>query len=282
MRKVRFSALGGFGGMGFVMVVVLFFELRARRVSSSRQVVDQLGMTVVGTLPNYKTTRKTPAGEQQLKEAIDGARTLLLHTSEAAGLKVVLIASPVSGEGKTSLACHLAASLTRAGRRTVLIDGDMRKPDAHRVFAAPPVPGLCEVLRSECPLGEALYETGLPGLRLLAAGQVDETALRSLARDGFANLVGELRSQTEFVIVDSSPILAVPDPLILAKHVDGVLFAVMQDETRMHRLSQATDKMSHVGARILGVVVNGTRDTEHSAYTQYSRYLKPTRQPVSK
>jgi polysaccharide biosynthesis transport protein len=282
MRKARFSGLAGGAGLLLVAVMVVFFEVQARRLGSPSEVADQLGMPVIGSLPYFKGNRRGPLAEQHLKEAIDSTRTLLLHASDSDKLSIILIASPVAGEGKTSLACHLAASLARAGRRTVLIDGDLRKPDAHRVFAAPPLPGLCEVVRGECPLGEALYETGIPGLRVLAAGQVDERALSAVAQTGFATLVEQLRPQADYIIVDSSPILAVPDALMFAKNVDGVLFAIMQNETRTPWLVKATEKMTRVGGRILGVVINGAQDAEQSAYKNYSYTLNSKAQAGGK
>ena len=141
MRKAQFSGLAGGAGLALVAFLVVFFELQSRRLGSSNEVADQLGMHVIGSLPYFKGNRRGPLAEQHLKEAIDATRTLLLHASQGDNLGIILIASPVAGEGKTSLACHLAASLARAGRRTVLIDGDLRKPDAHRVFAAPPPAG---------------------------------------------------------------------------------------------------------------------------------------------
>ena len=111
---------------------------------------------------------------------------------------------------------------------------------------------------------------------------MDDRALSAIAQAGFSSITDYLRTQADFIIVDSSPILAVPDALMLAKHVDGVLFATMRDETRLHWLSKATEKMSHVGARILGGVVNGAKDIEQTAYSGYRYYLEPTRQSAGK
>ncbi|MGL4551813.1 MAG: CpsD/CapB family tyrosine-protein kinase, partial [Gemmataceae bacterium] len=215
--------------------------------------------------------------QSMLKEAVDSARTHLLQGVNRQAVKVVMVASPAPGEGKTSLSCHLAASFSRAGRKTLLIDGDLRKPDVHAVFGKPNGAGLSGVLRNECGLADAVVESGLPDLHLLPAGTVDERVLRALAGDGLASLMQVAGEEYDFVIVDSSPVLAVSDALIFAPHVDGVVLASLEGETRMHRLGTAAERIARAGGRVIGVIVNGTRGGDQIGYYQYSRYLVPVK-----
>src|SRR5262249_49755581 len=152
---------------------------------------------------------------QQLKEAVDATRTLLLHQATGHGIKALMVTSAAAGEGKTSLACHLAASFARAGRRTLLIDADLRKPHPYPVFGRPNTPGLCEVFRGESQLAEAVQDMGIPNLRLLPAGRCDDRALSALAQSSFAGVLAELRQDYDFIVIDSSPVLDVPDALML-------------------------------------------------------------------
>jgi Mrp family chromosome partitioning ATPase len=139
-------------------------------------------------------------------------------------------------------------------------------------------PGISEVLRGECPPDQAIQETRLSGLHVLSAGQLDERALSAVAQTGLSDLLTQLRGQYDFVVVDSSPVLPVPDALMIARHTDGVLFAVMEDVTRMHHLATAIDRMNRVGAQLIGAVVNGSHEADHQTYGQYARYLKAAQQ----
>jgi capsular exopolysaccharide synthesis family protein len=277
-RKARFSGLAVVAAVGVVLLCICLVEKQTQRVTSATDVAQVVGMTIVGLLPVYRANRGSLRAAQRLKESVDDARTLLLHHADGRGFKALMITSAASDEGKTSLACHLAASLARAGRRTLLIDADLRKPDAHKVFGLPNTPGLCEVFRGESLLGGAVRDAGLPGLRVLPAGRCDDNALRAVAQGAFHAVLAQVRQEYDFIIIDSSPVLGVPDALMLGKHADGVLFAAMLGESRTNRLAAAADRFSRVDAPILGLVVNGAFDAERGAYGQQIHSL-PTASP---
>ena len=136
------------------------------------------------------------------------------------------------GEGKTSLASHLATSLARSGLRTLLIDADLRNPSTHRLFELTPDPGLSEVLRGEAALEDVVATTAIDELNVITAGKCDHQTLRILSQGGMGSLFARLKDQYDFVIVDSSPILPVADALIIAQQVDAVLFSVLTDVSR--------------------------------------------------
>jgi capsular exopolysaccharide synthesis family protein len=275
MRKVRFSAMAVLAALALAVFGVGFTEYRTRRLTSAADVTRHVGLNVIGALPFCRgKSAHNRTAQQQLKEAVDSARTLLLHASGSEGIKVVQVVSSVSGEGKTSLACHLASSLARAGRQTLLLDADLRKPNVHSVFGMEQGPGISEVLRGEFATEAVIQETRLPGLHVICAGRLDDRALCAVAQTGLASLLTQLRERYDFVIVDSSPVLPVPDALMMAQHTDGVLFAVMEDVTRLHHLASAVERMNRVGSQLLGAVVNGSREAEHQTYGQYARYLK--------
>src|SRR5262249_19684136 len=151
---------------------------------------------VVGTVPNLpdrvrsRVVGRLPARDGRwhslLTESVNATRTMLLHSARAEGLRVVMVTSAVEGEGKTSLACQLAASLARAKRRTLLIDGDLRNPAAHRLIGLPLEPGLSEVLRGEALPADVIRRTKARGLSLLSGGRCDAEALQALAQDALA------------------------------------------------------------------------------------------------
>src|SRR5581483_11582643 len=234
------------------------------------QVSAGLGIHVVGTLPDLPTrARKAiaqkaptpdPEWQNQLNEAVDGLRTMLLHSARSDDLHVVMVTSAVGGEGKTSLASQLASSLARAWRKTLLIDADMRRPAAHKLFSLPLEPGLSEVLRGEVNVTDAIQPTPVSRLWFLSAGNGDSHALQALAQDSVRGLFDQLKKQYDFIIIDSCPVLPVADALLLGQHVDGVLFSILRDVSRAPTVYAAQQRMSSLGIRTLGAVVLGAKN----------------------
>jgi capsular exopolysaccharide synthesis family protein len=210
-----------------------------------------------------------------MTESVDATRTMILHAARAEGLRTVMVTSAVSGEGKTSLSCHLACSLARAGRKTLLLDCDLRNPAAHRLFELPGEPGLCEVLRGEAQLADVIRATPAANLWLIPAGQFDEQALQTftLSQNGFSPLLDQLKTQFDFIVVDSSPVLPVVDTLVIGQNVDVVVFSLLRDVSRIPNVYAAYQRLATLGIRILGAVVNGV---DAGRYTYSNQYAKQT------
>jgi capsular exopolysaccharide synthesis family protein len=248
-----------------VCFCVGWWEFRARRIYSGEEVVQGLGLPLVGSvppLPNHGTsafgTAEEPL-EHQVIESVDAIRTMLLHEAGVSGTRVVMVTSAISGEGKTTLAGHLAVSLARAGRRTLLLDCDLRRPAAHQLFEQTLQPGLSEVLLKEIDLPEAVRPTTtIDNLWILPAGQWDRQVLKALAQDdGFAKMLDQLRSEYDFVVIDSSPVLAATDSLVVGQHVDAVLLSLLRDVSQVPPVNAAAQRLAALGIRVLGAVVNG-------------------------
>jgi capsular exopolysaccharide synthesis family protein len=190
---------------------------------------------------------------------VNATRTLLLQTARTETLKVVMITSASAGEGKTSLATHLAASLAQIGHRTLLIDGDLRNPTAHSVFELPSQPGLSDILRGELELEETIRATPIDSLWMIPAGRWDRQTAKALAQERIGDIFRRLREQFDFILVDSSPVLPVTDPLLIGQHADAVLLSVLCGISRMAHVHEAYQRLTGVGLRTMGVVVNGVR-----------------------
>jgi capsular exopolysaccharide synthesis family protein len=268
-RRLGISSGAAFGLFLLGAFAVTFLEYRAHRLGSTGELVNELGLSVIGTVPAYlkgmpQNQEGVAYSDRRLVDSVDAARILLLHIAQTGSLKTVMVASAVSGEGKTSLSGHLAASLARAGRRTLLIDADLRKPALHELFAVPDVPGLSEVLRGDVPVSQAVQGTTVPNLFLLTAGQSDDIVFEALARDAAGPIFRVLRQEFDFILVDSSPIMLVPEGLLVAQQADGVLFSVMENVSRLPLVKAACQRLAMVGIPILGAVVSAAR--EASAY----------------
>jgi capsular exopolysaccharide synthesis family protein len=190
-------------------------------------------------------------------ESIDAIRTLLLHDAASQGTRVVMVTSAVEGEGKTTLAAHLASSLARAGRKTLLVDADLRQPALHQLFELPLQPGFSEVLLGEVEVVDSVQATTLDGLSVITAGQWDREVILSLARDGVEGIFERLREEFDFIIVDSHPVLPATDSLLVGQQADAVLLSVMRQLSQMPRVYGAAQRLTALKIRVLGAVVNG-------------------------
>ena len=157
LRRLKFTAGAAVGVLFAYLGLLSFWEFRSRRIATVDEVVDGLGIKLVGTLPALPRARRGGGdlvGQRLLIESIDAARTMLLSASRFEPLRLIMVTSALKGEGKTSLSCHLATSLARAGRKTLLIDCDLRSPSVADAFSAPHAPGVSEFLRQEATLDD--------------------------------------------------------------------------------------------------------------------------------
>jgi capsular exopolysaccharide synthesis family protein len=270
-RKMKVAGGAAFAAFALGILFVCFLEHRTRRVGSAVEVLQTTGLSVVGTLPAYRMARRRSGSlaERRIVESVDMARTMLLHARRTESLKAVLIVSAVPGEGKTSLAGHLATSLARAGLRTILVDGDLRKPDLYQVLGRQSGPGVCEIFRGEASIEQSIQETGIDNLSFLAAGEWDDAALRVLDMGGSGPLLDALRAKFDFILIDSSPVLALRDAVLISRNTDGVLFSILARVSKIHLVRAACEKLANVGANILGAMMSGASEEDSSGYGGY-------------
>jgi capsular exopolysaccharide synthesis family protein len=263
-RQVRVAAGAFVGLFGVVFVGIALLEFRTRRVFRADDVAQGLGMELLGSLPQLSVAaRRVVAAGGSLKEratmveAIDSIRTRLVHAARGEGLKVIMVASASGGEGKTSLASHLAASLARSRRRTLLIDADLRNPATHRHFNLSLALGLAEGLRGEAPMTSLVRPTPVANLSLLSAGLCDRRAVDVLAQDNLGDVFDQLKEEYDFVVVDVCPVLPVADALLVGQHADAVVFSVLRNVSRLPAVYAAQQRLTSLDIRLLGAVVVG-------------------------
>ena len=193
-------SLGSFWGPLFL---IAFLELQTRKIDSADEVAGDLGLAVIGSLPMLpvKARRNGVMARHEkdryrynlLLESIDATRTMLIHAARSGSHRVIMIASALPGEGKTSLASHLATSLARSGQKTLLIDADLRCPSIHRLFDLTLDPGLSELLRGEVAFEDVIVSTAVEEFKVLTAGKCDTQTLRILSQGGLGGLFTRLK-----------------------------------------------------------------------------------------
>lgn len=265
-KKPQLTVLAGLAGFFVPFMGIIWLDARSRRINSTGEVYLHTGLDVIGAVPMVPARLvrglagsggRLQRSRQELNESIDGIAARLLHLAERDQTRVVLVSSAVAGEGKTTLATQLALSLARTGHQTVLVDFDIRQPAIDQVFAVPLEPGVAEILRDGVDLHEAVQDTAIDNLAVLPAGRGDRRLLVSLANGAVRGLFDQLRQEFEFVLIDASPILPVPDTRFLAKHVDGVVLSVFRDVSSVPNILSACEVLAGFGVRPLGAVVTG-------------------------
>ena len=258
---IALVALAAF--LGSVMLVS-WREFQLRRVDTPKEVVESLGLKLVGTLPQLPTKEKSRGHgvsspdrwKNLLIESIDAARTVLLSESRHYSFRTVMVTSASKGEGKSSLSSHLAISLARTGRRTLLADFDLRSPSMHHLFEIPKGPGIAELLRGEIDIEHAAQHV-MTDLDVLPAGRADSEAIRALGQDALPRLLEKLIEQYDIVIIDTAPVLPVADSLLISGHVDAVILSVYRDISKMPAVLACKERLVSLGVNLLGVVVTG-------------------------
>jgi capsular exopolysaccharide synthesis family protein len=265
-RFVLALVLGPVVALAGVCLAVAWLEFRRRRIQSSDEVMRGLGMRVVGAVPalpvrvrSRPTAANQSAAGNTLLESIDGIRTVLLRDASVQETRVIMVTSAVSGEGKTTLASHLAGSLARSGRRTLLIDCDLRHPAVHQLFELPLSPGFSEAVLGEMHAVEVIRPTTIKGLSVITAGQWDREVMQIMTREEVVGIFEKLKAEYEFIVMDSHPILAATDGLVIGQYADAVLLSLLRDVSQTPRVYAACQRLATLGIRVLGAVVNGTK-----------------------
>jgi len=237
--------------------IILFESLKHRVNNVDEITLPGPGMRILGTIPNLGRIRGKSAETTSavLAESIDTVRTMILQGKNRNLLHVILVTSAGESEGKTTVATHLAASLARAGRSTLLIDGDLRQPSIHLLFGVPQQSGFCEILRGETEIDDAVQPAQLEGLHLLQAGQCDHVALSMLVKEQGAELFNSLRAKFDYIVIDSGPVLGYADALQLGHYADAAVLSVLRDVSRLPMVYEAREQLEAVGVPILGAVV---------------------------
>jgi capsular exopolysaccharide synthesis family protein len=185
-----------------------------------------------------------------------------------------VISSANPGEGKTSTAANLAVAIAQGGRSVVLVDADLRKPAIHRVFQLPNSVGMTSLLLDEgLAVEEALHTAeGIPGLEILTSGPLPPNPAEILESRRMDHLLESLSSRSDFVIIDTPPLLVVVDAAVLAKSAQGTLLIFDSGHTRVDSARRAIQSLSRVGVKPLGGVINRLDRERVGAYYYYYAY----------
>lgn len=239
---------------------------------SMEQIERRTGIPAISLVPMLPRTAKSPADyilSNPHSAYSESLRSLFasLHLSNVDDPpKVILMTSSVPEEGKTLTAVSLARLISRTGKKVILIDGDLRRPQVHRNFGLESVPGLVEVLAGEVALDAALQRDAASGTYVLPAGAKPANPVDLFSSQQLRSLIAGLRGAADMVIIDSAPLAAVSDARILSRLVDKTVFVVRWASTRREVVQMALRQLLDAGADMAGVVLSRVDVRKHAGY----------------
>ena len=204
-------------------------------------------------------------------EAYRSLRSALLVATHQNGQRIIQITSPELGDGKTTVTVNLAAALAQAGKRVLLIDADLRRPQVHQLLGLRGEIGLSDVLQREIEVENALQPTVVSNLTALSAGNLPSNPSELLSRDDLSTILQRLKTHFDFILIDSPPLLAVSDAGIIAPVVDSVLMVVRLEKTRSAVALRAQEQLRNQGAVMLGLVANAVPKDSADGDQEYYR-----------
>jgi capsular exopolysaccharide synthesis family protein len=260
---------------GLVLAIGLTFGLEYldNRIKTPDEIKAHLGLPFLGLVPSV--TAKETGGQSPLldngappafAEAMRAIRTAVVFSSAADGARTVVVTSTAPSEGKTLVSTNLASALGQAEQRTLVIDGDMRRPRVHEVFGCAQEPGLSNVLVGTAQLRTAIRQTSNPHLSVMPAGHIPPNPAELLGSAKYRRLLEELGQDYDWIVIDAPPVMAVTDAAVVANGASGVVFVIGAEMTPRRTAQTAIEQLTSARAKIIGAVLNRVNVRRHSYY----------------
>jgi len=275
--------VGGVLGFGVGIAFALMRTASDRRIRSADGVESRTRLPVVGTIPLtssgdsrlFDSTAMAEKGARfAVTEALRSLRTNLQFMDVDNPPRAIVVTSPVPSDGKSTIACNLAATLAAGGKPVVLIDGDLRRSTVAKTMGLPGGAGLSDVLSGRAEIADVLQRTPRhDNLFILTAGSTPPNPSEVLGSERMRRLIDDLAKHAT-VIIDAPPLLPVTDGAVLTHQADGALVVVSMGKTTYDLLDKSLDTIAKAGGRALGVVLNKAplKGVDSSAYSyEYRR-----------
>ena len=248
--------------IGIALSIVL--ELLDNGFRTTKQLEEMTGYPTLGSVPKlsrqdrheypHNVAAKKP--NSQFGEAVGSIRTSLLLTGVDQVPKVVLVTSSVPGEGKTSISLCLSSMAARAGQRAIVVDCDLRRAGLHQTLGVSNNLGLSNYLTGQVELSEVIDMEPSTGLHYITAGARVPHPTDLLGSQQMYGLLHQLSSSYDLVVLDTPPLLAVSDALVLVREADRTIFVVRWEKTRRDFVAAAMRQLTESGAKIAGLVMS--------------------------
>lgn len=276
-----YLVVAGFLGLMLSAVIAFAIEYLDETIKDANDAQKELSLPTLGTISRIESIQK-PSDQvvtlTQPRSPISEAYRVLRTNLRFSGIRnpngALLVTSSGPGEGKSTTAANLATTIAQGGKRVILVDCDLRRPSLHNLFNVSNNVGLSDLLLEDAPaLDQVLKPTAVPTMRLLTSGTVPPNPSEMLDSKRMAELLQELRDQSDMVVIDSPPALVVADASILGSRCSGAVLVVDSGKTRVDMARRALNTLKQANVIMLGTVINRL-STRRSAgyYYNYYRY----------
>jgi capsular exopolysaccharide synthesis family protein len=289
LNMVLALMLGLFGGLGLAFL----FEHLDSSVKSFEDVEKYAKLPSLGMVPSF-TPNKTGGGTDDRPHSIElvthfapkstysenyrSIRTTLLLAMSDSKLKTIAVTSALPREGKTATTSNLGVTLAQAGKNVVIVDADLRKPCMNRIFKLKGRSGLVNYLAAGMVLRDLVQPTAIPKLYVVSAGPVPPNPVELLGSEKMTVMLDELKKVFDYILLDTPPVLAVSDALVMGPHLDGAILVVRGGQTSRDALRSAREMLDKHKITTLGVIINDVRVRDYDYYYM-GRYYKYYRRP---
>jgi len=282
--------LGVVLGLVFGIGVAFAWELMDPNIKTSSEIPRVIGAAAIGTIPSIGVMKRrrdngrAPTGRHSalisegnpkdpVAEAYRTLRTSLMYSAGEHKLRSLVISSAGQSEGKSITTANLGITCAQMGQRTLILDGDLRRPIQHIFFDIDRDGGLTEFLVQDLPLSDVIKASGVENLEIITAGITPPNPAPILASQAMHNRLEELGKIYDIILIDSPPIIAVTDAVLLGKMTDGVLMVVRCAATPRAAAKHAVSVLQNANVSLLGAILNDVDVTRHyGGYYYYNYY----------
>jgi len=269
------------GGLLLSLLMIFALEFMNDSIRTERDVESAVQLPLIGLIPKgrkgvFASRSEIPdKRDYAVIEAYKMLRSNMYHSP--GNTQVVAVTSGMPGEGKTMTASRLAVALAQDGKRTILVDCNMRKPNVHYIFKTSEI-GLSNILMDGCDWCSAVHKCEVENLTVMAAGTALSNPAEFLSSDAMKRLLEALRNEFDYIILDTPPVNLLTDSQVLSGFVDGYIMVVCSGKSAREKTLRAKRLLQCAQANIIGVVLTGIRDTY--AYRYYKELSKLQRQKI--
>jgi polysaccharide biosynthesis transport protein len=273
-RTVTNTVLASVVGVMLAVGVVFLIEALDDTLRTPDDVVRHLNLPVLGVIATHDVVDGKPVvayrPRSPVAEAFRSLRTNLQFAMVDRPLETILITSPSPEEGKSTVATNLALVMAQSERKVALVDADMRRPSIHRLLGLPNRFGVSSLfVMNQVQLDGALRPSEIPNMFTMTSGKTPPNPAELLGSAKMGEILDQVKSLMDVVVIDIPPVLAVTDASVLAPRIDGVLLVLKPGSTKIAAARQAVEQLRRVGAHLLGVVLNEVSLTRSRYNYQY-------------
>ena len=262
-RKTMILAMAMILGLIVGAAFVLLRESRHRAFRNAEQLETATGYAAIGQIPLIPAKRRKDAisylkekPSSAAAEAIRNLRTSVMLSNVDTPPKLIMTSSAVSGEGKTTVALSLTQNFAAMGKKVLLIEGDIRRRVFGQYLQTDRTEGIVSGLTGTRTFDDVVVHSELLGADVLLGDKGQSNAADIFSSERFSSLLEELRSRYDIVLIDTPPVLIVPDPRVIAQNVDATVFVVRWDRTQKEQVIGALREFESVGKPVSGLVLN--------------------------